>query len=161
MLYKFYVCLVILSSSDSLTPFRSACRWKDLNSAYQSFARLHSAFFGIPHMHSIVRLLGSRSLPWLIRALLDHLSNKVCLICLKLFPWMNFQDDRFLKTYFIGQAYREMIDIFSCLRMSLCNKLLAATIYAKHFATWSNILLLQSCLSAFILNTKLSAFEFS
>lgn len=30
-------------------------------------------------MYSIVRLLGSRSLPWLIRALLDHLSNKVYL----------------------------------------------------------------------------------
>nr|XP_027091993.1 protein PIR-like [Coffea arabica] len=53
------------------------CGTQDLNSAYQSFARLHSGFFGIPHMYSIVRLLGSRSLPWLIRALLDHLSNKV------------------------------------------------------------------------------------
>jgi len=29
-------------------------------------------------MFSIARLLGSRSLPWLIRALLDHISNKVC-----------------------------------------------------------------------------------
>lgn len=28
-------------------------------------------------MFSIVRLLGSRSLPWLIRALLDHISNKI------------------------------------------------------------------------------------
>ncbi|XP_051139424.1 protein PIR [Andrographis paniculata] len=53
------------------------CGTQELNSAYQSFARLHSAFFGIPHMYSIVRLLGSRSLPWLIRALLDHLSNKI------------------------------------------------------------------------------------
>ncbi|KAG6435960.1 hypothetical protein SASPL_100841 [Salvia splendens] len=53
------------------------CGTQDLNSAHQSFARLHSAFFGIPHMHSIVRLLGSRSLPWLIRALLDHVSNKI------------------------------------------------------------------------------------
>ncbi|XP_071924433.1 protein PIR-like isoform X1 [Coffea arabica] len=53
------------------------CGTQDLNSAYQSFARLHSGFFGIPHMYSIVRLLGSRSLPWLIRALLDHLSNKI------------------------------------------------------------------------------------
>ncbi|KAK4429686.1 protein PIR [Sesamum alatum] len=53
------------------------CGTQDLNSAYQSFARLHSAFFGMPHMYSIVRLLGSRSLPWLIRALLDHLSNKI------------------------------------------------------------------------------------
>ncbi|KAF7142617.1 hypothetical protein RHSIM_Rhsim05G0168900 [Rhododendron simsii] len=50
----------------------------DLNSAHQSFARLHSGFFGMPHMFSVVRLLGSRSLPWLIRALLDHVSNKVC-----------------------------------------------------------------------------------
>lgn len=53
------------------------CGTQDLNSAYQSFARLHSAFFGMPHMYSIVRLLGSRSLPWLIRALLDHVSNKI------------------------------------------------------------------------------------
>ncbi|KAG6432639.1 hypothetical protein SASPL_104220 [Salvia splendens] len=53
------------------------CGTQDLNSAHQSFARLHSAFFGIPHMHSIIRLLGSRSLPWLIRALLDHVSNKI------------------------------------------------------------------------------------
>ena len=52
--------------------------WQELNSAHQSFARLHSGFFGIPHMFSVVRLLGSRSLPWLIRALLDHISNKVC-----------------------------------------------------------------------------------
>ncbi|KAI8032616.1 Protein PIR, partial [Camellia lanceoleosa] len=53
------------------------CDNQDLNSAHQSFARLHSGFFGIPHMFSIVRLLGSRSLPWLIRALLDHVSNKI------------------------------------------------------------------------------------
>lgn len=50
---------------------------QDLNSAHQSFARLHSGFFGMTHMLSIARLLGSRSLPWLIRALLDHISNKV------------------------------------------------------------------------------------
>ncbi|XWS58454.1 hypothetical protein CRYUN_Cryun08bG0035100 [Craigia yunnanensis] len=53
------------------------CGTQDLNSAHQSFARLHSGFFGIPHMISVVKLLGSRSLPWLIRALLDHISNKV------------------------------------------------------------------------------------
>ncbi|XP_022745567.1 protein PIR isoform X1 [Durio zibethinus] len=53
------------------------CGTPDLNSAHQSFARLHSGFFGIPHMISVVKLLGSRSLPWLIRALLDHISNKV------------------------------------------------------------------------------------
>lgn len=50
---------------------------QDLNMAHQSFARLHSGFLGIPHMFSIVRLLGSRSLPWLIRALLDYISNKI------------------------------------------------------------------------------------
>ncbi|KAK3027143.1 hypothetical protein RJ639_041244 [Escallonia herrerae] len=53
------------------------CGTQDLNSAHQSFSRLHSGFFGIPHMFAIVRLLGSRSLPWLIRALLDHISNKI------------------------------------------------------------------------------------
>nr|XP_012462967.1 unnamed protein product [Gossypium raimondii] len=53
------------------------CGTQDLNSAHQSFARLHSGFFGIPHMISLVKLLGSRSLPWLIRALLDHISNKI------------------------------------------------------------------------------------
>lgn len=42
---------------------------QDLNSAHQSFARLHSGFFGMTHMLSIARLLGSRSLPWLIRDL--------------------------------------------------------------------------------------------
>ncbi|GMI84622.1 PIROGI 121, KLUNKER, PIROGI [Hibiscus trionum] len=53
------------------------CGTQDLNSAHQSFARLHSGFFGFPHMISVVKLLGSRSLPWLIRALLDHISNKI------------------------------------------------------------------------------------
>ncbi|EOY10797.1 Transcription activators isoform 2 [Theobroma cacao] len=53
------------------------CGTQDLNSAHQSYARLHSGFFGIPHMISVVKLLGSRSLPWLIRALLDHISNKI------------------------------------------------------------------------------------
>ncbi|KAM7269714.1 hypothetical protein ACFE04_025211 [Oxalis oulophora] len=53
------------------------CGTQELNSAHQSFARLHSGFFGMPHMFSVVRLLGSRSLPWLIRALLDHISNKI------------------------------------------------------------------------------------
>ncbi|CAM8960325.1 unnamed protein product [Rhodiola kirilowii] len=56
------------------------CGTPDLNSAHQSFARLHSGFFGVPHMISAVRLLGSRSLPWLIRALLDHISNKVTML---------------------------------------------------------------------------------
>ncbi|XP_050937293.1 protein PIR isoform X1 [Cucumis melo] len=53
---------------------------QDLNSAHQSFARLHSGFFGMTHMLSIARLLGSRSLPWLIRALLDHISNKIAIL---------------------------------------------------------------------------------
>lgn len=53
------------------------CGNQDLNSAHQSFTRLHNGFFGMPHMFSIVRLLGPRSLPWLIRALLDHISNKI------------------------------------------------------------------------------------
>ncbi|KAL8171856.1 hypothetical protein V2J09_023660 [Rumex salicifolius] len=53
------------------------CGNQDLNNAYQSFAKLHAGFFGLPHMFSIVRLLGPRSLPWLIRALLDHISNKI------------------------------------------------------------------------------------
>ncbi|GAA0138862.1 scaffold/adaptor protein [Lithospermum erythrorhizon] len=56
------------------------CGTEDLNLAYQSFARLYCGFFGIPHMHSIVRLLGQRSLPWLIRALLDHISNKITIL---------------------------------------------------------------------------------
>ncbi len=38
---------------------------------------LHSNFFGLPHMFAVVKLLGSRSLPWLVRALLDFLSQKV------------------------------------------------------------------------------------
>ncbi|GJV59742.1 protein PIR [Tanacetum coccineum] len=53
------------------------CGTQELNSARQSLARLHSGFFGLPHMFSIVRLLGSRSLPWFIRALLDHISTTI------------------------------------------------------------------------------------
>ncbi|XP_057961158.1 protein PIR isoform X1 [Malania oleifera] len=56
------------------------CGNKDLNSAHQSSVRLFSGFFGLPHMFSVVRLLGSRSLPWLIRALLDHISNKITML---------------------------------------------------------------------------------
>ncbi|CAH9085991.1 unnamed protein product [Cuscuta epithymum] len=56
------------------------CGNPDLNSAYQSFARLYCGFFGIPHIYSIVKLLGSRSLPWLVRALLDHVSSKITTI---------------------------------------------------------------------------------
>jgi cytoplasmic FMR1 interacting protein len=49
---------------------------QDLNEAHGVVAELHSKFFGLPHMFAIVKLLGSRSLPWLVRALLDHLSQK-------------------------------------------------------------------------------------
>ncbi|KAF9611083.1 hypothetical protein IFM89_026967 [Coptis chinensis] len=65
------------------------CGSQDLNVAHQSFARLHSGFFGVPHIFAIVRLLGSRSLPWLVRALLDYISNKTLnaryqwLVCIK------------------------------------------------------------------------------
>ncbi|KAI4369469.1 hypothetical protein MLD38_017906 [Melastoma candidum] len=56
------------------------CGNQDLNAAHQSFVRLYSGFFGMPHMLSIVKLIGSRSLPWLIRALLDHISNKITML---------------------------------------------------------------------------------
>ncbi|XP_008809659.1 protein PIR [Phoenix dactylifera] len=56
------------------------CGSQDLNLAYQSLAELYSEFFGIPHMFAIVRLLGSRSLPWIIRALLDYISSKITAI---------------------------------------------------------------------------------
>lgn len=48
-----------------------------LNVAHGNMADLHSSFFGLPHMLALVKLLGSRSLPWLVRALLDFLSQKV------------------------------------------------------------------------------------
>ncbi|KAK1289607.1 Protein PIR [Acorus calamus] len=53
------------------------CGSHDLDVAYQNHAELYSGFFGLPHMFAIVKLLGSRSLPWLIRALLDHVSYKM------------------------------------------------------------------------------------
>ncbi|XXG67953.1 hypothetical protein AAC387_Pa06g1174 [Persea americana] len=53
------------------------CGSQELNTAYQNIARLYSGFFGLPHMFAIVKLLGSRSMPWLIRALLDHISSKI------------------------------------------------------------------------------------
>ncbi|RRT75634.1 hypothetical protein BHE74_00029613 [Ensete ventricosum] len=55
------------------------CGSQDLNLAYQSLATLYSEFFGIPHMFAIAQLLGPRSLPWIVRALLDHISSKVIL----------------------------------------------------------------------------------
>lgn len=45
--------------------------------AYQCLAGSYSEFFGIPHITSIVKLIGSRSLPLIIRALLDHIAVKV------------------------------------------------------------------------------------
>ena len=45
--------------------------------AYQAFAQLYSKFFGLPHMFALVKLLGSRSIPWLVQALLDLLTHKV------------------------------------------------------------------------------------
>ncbi|XP_024519238.1 protein PIR [Selaginella moellendorffii] len=53
------------------------CGTPDLNMAHAMYTDLFSKFFGLPHMLCIVKLLGSRSLPWLIRALLDHLSQKI------------------------------------------------------------------------------------
>ncbi|OVA02229.1 Cytoplasmic FMR1-interacting [Macleaya cordata] len=77
----------IRSSKVSLVPIQKPsvpsakpnfyCGTQDLNMAHQSFARLHSGFLGIQHIFSIARLLGSRSLPWLIRALLDYISNRI------------------------------------------------------------------------------------
>lgn len=56
----------------------------DLNEAHGVVAELHSKFFGLPHMFAVVKLLGSRSLPWLVRALLDYLSQKI----LMMEPWV-------------------------------------------------------------------------
>ncbi|XP_006854249.2 protein PIR [Amborella trichopoda] len=53
------------------------CGSQELNVAYHSFAQLYSKFFGLPHIFAILKLLGSRSIPWLIRALLDLLTVKV------------------------------------------------------------------------------------
>ncbi|CAM0148045.1 unnamed protein product [Urochloa decumbens] len=52
-------------------------RIQDLTTAYQGLAGLYRDFFGVPHMFAIVKLLGSRSLPAIIRALLDHISSKI------------------------------------------------------------------------------------
>jgi cytoplasmic FMR1 interacting protein len=45
--------------------------------AYQSIAGLHRDFFGLPHMIAVIKVVGSRSLPGILRALLDHISTKV------------------------------------------------------------------------------------
>jgi len=50
---------------------------QDLNEAHGTFTELHSKFFGLPHMFAVLKLVGSRSLPWLVHALLDYLSQKV------------------------------------------------------------------------------------
>ncbi|RCV46586.1 hypothetical protein SETIT_9G543000v2 [Setaria italica] len=53
------------------------CGSYDLTMAYQGLAGLYRDFFGVPHMFAVVKLLGSRSLPAIIRALLDHISSKI------------------------------------------------------------------------------------
>ncbi|KAJ4753442.1 Cytoplasmic FMR1-interacting protein [Rhynchospora pubera] len=53
------------------------CGSQDLNVAYQSIAVLYRDFFGLPHMIAAVKVLGSRSLPGILRALLDHMSTKI------------------------------------------------------------------------------------
>lgn len=53
------------------------CGSQDLNTAYQTITGLYTEFFGLPHVAAIVKLVGPRSLPWLIRALLDHISDKI------------------------------------------------------------------------------------
>ncbi|KAG6495498.1 hypothetical protein ZIOFF_043323 [Zingiber officinale] len=60
------------------------CGSQDLNLAYQSLVALYSEFFGIPHMFAIVQLLGPRSLPWILRAVLDHISSKITAIAPRL-----------------------------------------------------------------------------
>lgn len=52
------------------------CGTHDLNIAYAALSQLYSKFFGLPHLFAIAKLLGS-SLPWLIRAVLDLLSQKI------------------------------------------------------------------------------------
>ncbi|KAL6649198.1 hypothetical protein ACP70R_013422 [Stipagrostis hirtigluma subsp. patula] len=53
------------------------CGSHELTMAYQGLAGLYRDFFGVPHMFAVVKLLGSRSLPAIIRALLDHISSKI------------------------------------------------------------------------------------
>ncbi|XP_020575203.1 protein PIR [Phalaenopsis equestris] len=53
------------------------CGSQDLNAAYHNLAGMYSEFFGIPHMFAVVQLIGLRSLPWIIRAILDHIAIKV------------------------------------------------------------------------------------
>lgn len=53
------------------------CGTHDLNVAYSALSQLYSKFFGLPHVFAIVKLLGSSSIPWLNRAVLDLLSQKI------------------------------------------------------------------------------------
>ncbi|KAG2543568.1 hypothetical protein PVAP13_9NG752877 [Panicum virgatum] len=64
------------SSASSGKPY-FYCGSHDLTMAYQGLAGLYRDFFGVPHMFAVVKLLGSRSLPAIIRALLDHISSKI------------------------------------------------------------------------------------
>ncbi|KAI5067235.1 hypothetical protein GOP47_0017763 [Adiantum capillus-veneris] len=52
------------------------CGTHDLNIAYAALSQLYSKFFGLPHFFAIAKLLGS-SLAWLIRSVLDLLSQKI------------------------------------------------------------------------------------
>ncbi|KAI0493637.1 hypothetical protein KFK09_023758 [Dendrobium nobile] len=61
------------------------CGSQDLNAAYHNLAAMYSEFFGIPHMFAVVQLIGLRSLPWIIRAILDHIAVKVNVIIPKIY----------------------------------------------------------------------------
>ncbi|KAK8965771.1 Protein PIR [Platanthera guangdongensis] len=61
------------------------CGSQDLNAAYHNLAGMYSEFFGIPHMFAVVQLIGPRSLPWIIRAILDHIAMKMNVIIPKLY----------------------------------------------------------------------------
>ncbi|KAH6558764.1 hypothetical protein KP509_1Z046900 [Ceratopteris richardii] len=55
------------------------CGTHDLNIAYAALSQLYSRFYGLPHAFAMAKLLGS-SLPWLIRATLDLLSQKIMVL---------------------------------------------------------------------------------
>lgn len=61
------------------------CGSQDLNEAFHNLAGMYSGFFGIPHMFAVVQLVGLRSLPWIIRAILDHIAIKVNVVIPKIY----------------------------------------------------------------------------
>ncbi|KAL0907570.1 hypothetical protein M5K25_021987 [Dendrobium thyrsiflorum] len=61
------------------------CGSQDLNAAYHNLAAMYSEFFGIPHMFAVVQLIGLTSLPWIIRAILDHIAVKVNVLIPKIY----------------------------------------------------------------------------